>query len=75
MSKLRKMIICLDDIPADKKWKSTKSGKTYVTVLTFDNSQPDKYGNDFSVQLDQTKEERDNNAPKVYVGNGKILGK
>lgn len=74
MSKLRKMSICLDDIPADKKWVS-KSGKTYVTVLTYDNDTPDKYGNDFSVQLDQTKEERDNNAPKVYVGNGKILGK
>ena len=33
----------------------------------------DKYGNDLTVYINQTKEDRENKAEKVYVGNGKEM--
>jgi len=33
----------------------------------------DKFGNNVSMYVEQTKEERDNKTPKKYVGNGKVI--
>ena len=37
------------------------------------NDQTDKYGNNVSVILAQSKDEREAKKPKVYVGNGKVV--
>ena len=33
------------------------------------NEAPDQYGNSGSIQINQTKEQRDAKVPKVYIGN------
>lgn len=71
MSKLRTFSICLSDIPTDAIIEH-KNGKKYLNLTTWDNDEPDRYGNDFSVQISQTKEERERGDKKVYLGNGKI---
>ena len=37
------------------------------------NDAPDQYGNNASIWISQTKEERDAKSPKVYLGNGKVI--
>lgn len=49
-----------------------KNGETYVPLTIFVNDELDQYNNDSSVQISQTKEERDAKAPRVYVGNGRV---
>jgi hypothetical protein len=71
MSKLRTFSICLSDIP-ESAIISHKNGKKYINLVTWDNDEPDKFGNDFSVQIAQSKEERERKEKKVYLGNGKI---
>jgi hypothetical protein len=72
MSKMRNLSICLSDIPADA-IKEGKNGKKYLSLTTYDNDQPDNYGNDFAVWISQTKEERDAKVNRKYLGNGKIV--
>jgi hypothetical protein len=36
------------------------------------NDKQDDYGNNASIWVQQTKEERESKAPKKYVGNGKV---
>lgn len=36
------------------------------------NDVQDKFGNNASIFIQQTKEERENKTPKKYVGNGKV---
>lgn len=74
MSKLRTFSICLSDIPKDAIYESEKNGKKYVSLMSWDNDEPDKYGNHFGISIAQSKEERDRREKKVYVGNGKIYG-
>ena len=69
--KLRTMSICLSDLPKDKMTKAG-NGKIYINLTTWDNDEPDKYDNDFSVQVSKSKEEREAKAATVYVGNGRI---
>jgi len=71
MSKLRTFSICLSDIPKEA-IIDHKNGKKYVNLTTWDNDEPDKFGNDFSVSISQNKEEREAKARKTYIGNGKI---
>jgi hypothetical protein len=75
MSKLRNMSICLSDIPSDAIFTSDKNGKKYLSLSTYDNDEPDKYGNDFPVWITQSKEERESKSKRTYLGNGKIIGK
>ena len=37
------------------------------------NDEPDQFGNNGPVIVDQTKEEREAKAPKVYLGNSKVV--
>lgn len=50
-----------------------KKGK-YINVTMFINDEPDQYGNNASVIMSQTKEEREAKTPRVYLGNGKTVG-
>ena len=74
--KSRTMSICLTDIPKERITKHT-NGKLYLSISTWDNEQPDAYGNDFSVSITPTKEENERRKAgekvnRVFIGNGKI---
>ena len=46
---------------------------TYVNLAIYVDDKLDKFGNNVSIQLSQTKEEREAKKPKVYLGNGKVV--
>ena len=74
--KKRTMSICLTDIPKEK-ILIHENGKKYLMIETWDNDEPDKYDNDFSVSISLSKAEveRSKAGEKVlrtYIGNGKI---
>lgn len=50
-----------------------KTGDESVNITISLNDAPDQYGNNASIWISQTKEERDAKAPKVYIGNGKVV--
>jgi len=43
---------------------------TYLNLDIWVNDEPDQYGKDVDIQQSLTKEEREANAPKVYLGKG-----
>lgn len=70
MSTLYNGSICLSDIPKNK-INEGKNGKKYLNVTLWVNDNPDQYGNIGSVQVSQTKEQREAQEKKVYIGNFK----
>lgn len=54
-------------------YTNKKTGDESVNITISLNDAPDQYGNNASIWISQTKEERDAKAPKVYIGNGKIV--
>lgn len=73
MAQLLSGSICLTDIPKDKIWKSEKTGKQYLNINVWINDDADKFGNNGSIQVGQTKEEREAGEAKKYVGNLKFV--
>lgn len=63
--------VCVTDIPKENIKLSEKNGKKYVSFVVDERKQPDQFGNTHTVYMNQTKEKREANDPKVYVGNGK----
>ena len=61
--------ICLTDIPKEKITTSERNGKKYLNITVWLNDEPDTYGNHASIQVSQTKEDREGKAPKSYIGN------
>jgi hypothetical protein len=61
--------ICLSDIPKDKVVVSEKNGKKYLNVVLWINAEPDKYGNNASIQVGLSKEEREDKIKPTYIGN------
>lgn len=51
--------------------KRTNEESVNITISL--NDTLDQYGNNASIWISQTKEERDAKAPKVYLGNGKVI--
>jgi len=49
-----------------------KKGK-YCSVTIALNDEPNSWGDNVSVWEEQTKEERDAKAPKVFIGTGKVF--
>jgi hypothetical protein len=45
----------------------------YVNYMVSIQSEVDKYGNNVSMYLEQTKEEREAKAKRTYVGNGRVI--
>ena len=72
MAGIIKASIDLTKIPKEK-IVDGKKGK-YINVTMFINDEPDQYGNNASVIMSQTKEEREAKTPRVYLGNGKTVG-
>ena len=69
MSTLYNGSICLSDIPKEKITTSEKNGKKYLNFNLWVNDEKDQYGNIGSINVSQTKEERESGAKKVYFGN------
>lgn len=74
--KRRTLSICLTDIPKDK-ILIHENGKKYLNMETWDNDEPDKYDNDFSVRVCLNKDEIEKKksgeeVKSVYLGNGRI---
>ena len=49
-----------------------KQGK-YLPITITGNDEPDQFGNQGPVTMDQSKEEREPKTPKVYLGNVKVV--
>ena len=63
----------MSDIDKSKIAKSEKNGKLYLSVDIWVNEQPDNYGNIGSINVRQSKEEREAKEKKTYIGNFKQL--
>ena len=71
MAGIIKTSINLSLIPKDKIIIG-KKGK-YLPIAISINDEPDQFGNQGPVVVDQTKEEREVKTPKVYLGNAKVV--
>ena len=74
--KRRTMSICLTEIPKEK-ILIHENGKKYLMLETWDNDEPDKYDNDFSVSVALSKDEIERSKAgekitRTYLGNGRI---
>lgn len=71
MASIIKTSINLNDIPKDK-IIAGKKGK-YLPITITINDEPDQFGNQGPVMVEQSKEERDAKMAKVYLGNVKVV--
>lgn len=71
MAGIIKASIDLTKIPKEK-IVDGKKGK-YINIVVNVNNDTDQFGNQASVVVDQTKEERDAKTAKTYLGNGKVV--
>ena len=71
MAGIIKANINLNNIPKDKIYKGKKGSYLPITITV--NDEPDQFGNQGPVVVDQSKEERDAKAPKTYLGNCKVV--
>ena len=71
MASIIKTSINLNEIPKDKIING-KKGKYLPIAITL-NDEPDQFGNQGPVVVEQTKEERDAKTAKTYVGNVKVV--
>lgn len=54
--------------------REAKNGHKYLKLTVGTMKQPDKFGNDMTIWVTQTKEEREEKADRVYVGKAKTFG-
>jgi len=71
MAGIIKANINLNNIPQDKIYKGKKGN--YLTIAITVNDEPDQFGNQGPVIVDQTKEEREAKVEKTYLGNVKVV--
>lgn len=70
MSLITNVSINLDKIPTDAIVEGKKG--RYVNLSVVVNDELDAYGNQVSVAVSQTKEQREAKDKKTYLGNGKV---
>ena len=73
MAKFKLGSICLDELFAASKAghssiTKAKNGKTYASIIQWENETTDQFGNDVSIQLNGTKENK-KTEPTIYIGN------
>ena len=71
MASIIKASINLSEVPKDKIYVG-KKGK-YLPIAITVNDEPDQFGNQGPVIVDQSKEAREAKAPKTYLGNCKVV--
>lgn len=54
--------------------REARNGHRYLKLTVGTMKQADKFGNDLTIWVTQTKEERDSRAERAYVGKGKTFG-
>jgi hypothetical protein len=64
--------LCLSDIPKERMSKA-KNGKIYVDVVAAMRKEPDQWNRDVKVYARPTEADRKNQAPKIYVGGGRLI--
>lgn len=69
--------ICVTDLldalkSGHSAFSKANNKKVYANILVWQNEEPDKYGNQISLQLSSTKDKRESEE-KVYIGNAKKL--
>ncbi len=74
MSILANAKLNLSKVDKSKLFKG-KDGALYLDVTISISDTKDKYDNDVSVTVAQTKEQREAKEPKNYLGNGKVFWK
>lgn len=71
MSALISANLDVTKIPKDKLYKGEKGSYLGVTVSV--NDETDQFGNNASIYVSQTKEEREAKADRIYLGNGRVV--
>ena len=71
MASIIKASIDVNKIPKDKIFVG-KKGK-YLPITITINDEPDQFGNQGPVVVEQTKDERDAKTAKTYLGNVKVV--
>ena len=71
MASIIKANINLNEIPKDKIYKGKKGNYLGVTITI--NDEVDQFGNQGPMIVEQTKEEQEAKAAKVYLGNVKVV--
>ena len=71
MASIIKTSINLNEIPKDKIING-KKGK-YLPITITINDEPDQFGNQGPVVVEQSKEEREAKTPKTYLGNCRVV--
>ena len=71
MASIIKASINLSGVPKDKIITGNK-GKYLPIAITL-NNEPDQFGNQGPIIVEQTKDERDAKAQKTYLGNVKVV--
>lgn len=61
----------VDKLPKEK-FIAGKDGAVYVNLVMTVNDET-RYGNNASITISQTQEEREAKKPKEYIGNGKVV--
>jgi len=56
-------------VSTDKNGKPFENGAKYLNVVVWINDEADKYGNSASIQISQSKEERESGVKATYIGN------
>jgi hypothetical protein len=56
-------------VSTDKNGKPFENGAKYLNVVVWINNEADKYGNNASIQISQSKEEREAGVKATYIGN------
>ncbi len=64
--------ICLSDIPKEAR-TTAKNGKVYANFDIMPKKETDQFGNDVTISIAKTKEQREAKANTIYVGNGKTF--
>ena len=60
-------------VTTDKNGQPFKNGGKYLNVSIILKDEPDNYGNDTSISINQSKEEREAGEQRIYIGNGKTV--
>lgn len=64
--------LCLSDLPKTHLQKA-KNGKIYIDIVASPRKEADQWGRDIKVAVKQTKKDREEKAPKIYVGGGRMI--
>lgn len=56
-------------VSTDKNGNPFENGAKYLNVVVWLNDEADKYGNNASIQISQSKEEREAGVKAIYIGN------